>query len=146
VSPANGTAAASREIQIPGHKRSMILADACLRCECASTILGDPGKHPVTHMEPFDVAANGNNFAREFVAQHKRKIWPQDCAKLALSELEIYRVQTRSAYFNENIAWPWHMCRDIHQPRAFRAAVMLKNVCAHHLLQLRGVSPIHLPN
>jgi len=27
-------------------------------------------------MEPFDVAANGNDFAGEFVAQHKRKPWP----------------------------------------------------------------------
>src|SRR5450631_3195220 len=107
--------------------RSVNLVDTCLLCECAGTILCDPGKHTITHMEPFDVAANGNDFAREFVAQHKRKPWPQDCAKLPLSELEIDRVQTRSAYFNKNIPWPRHGCREIHQPRTFRAAIMLTN-------------------
>jgi hypothetical protein len=123
------------------------LVDAYLLCECASTFLCDPGKHTITHIEPFDVATNGNNFAREFVAQHKRKPWPQDCAKLTLSELEIYRVQTRSAYFNENIAWPWRRCRDFHQPGAFRAAVMLKNVCAHQSRGsgFQGFSPVRLP-
>jgi hypothetical protein len=40
------------------------------------TILCDPGKHTVTHAPPFDVAAHGNNFAREFVAEHERKLWP----------------------------------------------------------------------
>jgi hypothetical protein len=115
--------------------RSVNLVDACLLCECASTLLCDPGKHTITHMEPFDVAANGNNFARKFVAEHKRKLWPQDCAKLPLPELEIYRVQTCSAYFNENIAWPRRRCPDIHQPGAFRAAVMLETICAH---QSRG--------
>ena len=68
----------------------------------------DPGKHAVPHVKPSDLAANGNNFAREFVTQHKRKPWPQDRAKLPLSELEIKRVQTCSAYINENIAWPRH--------------------------------------
>jgi hypothetical protein len=111
--------------------RSVVLVDACLLGECASTFLRDPGKHTVTHAEPFGVAANGNNFACEFVAQHKRKPWPQDCAKLPLSELEIYRVQTRSAYCNENIAWPRRRCRDIHQQRAIGTAIMLENVCAH---------------
>src|SRR5471030_528003 len=47
--------------------------------------------------EPFDVAANGNDFPREFVAEHQGKLWPQDGAKLSLSEFKIYRVQTRSA-------------------------------------------------
>jgi hypothetical protein len=111
--------------------RSVILVDASLLCECAGTILCDPGKHTVTHPEPFDVAANGNNFPRKFVAEHKRKLWAQDCAKLPLSEFEIYRVQTGRAHDNENIAWPRRRCRDIHQQGAFRATVMLENVCAH---------------
>jgi hypothetical protein len=50
--------------------RSVILADACLLGECASTILRDPGKHTITHAEPFDVATNGNNVTCEFVAEH----------------------------------------------------------------------------
>src|ERR1700692_4893268 len=111
--------------------RSVILVDACLLCECAGTILCDPGKHPVTHTEPFDVAANGNDFPRKFVAEHKRKLWPLDCAKFPFSEFEIYRVQTRSAHGNENIARPPRRCRDIHQLRAFRPAIMLENICAH---------------
>ena len=57
-------------MQIPGHMRSVIVVDACLLGECASTILRDPGKHTITHTEPFDVATNGNNFTREFVAEH----------------------------------------------------------------------------
>src|ERR1700730_1457640 len=118
----------------PAHMRSAILVDACLLCECASTVLCDPGKHTVTHAEPFDVAANGNDFPREFVAEHKRKLWPQDCAKLPLSEFEIYRVQTRGAHLDENIARLRRRCRNIHEPRAFRAAVMLENVCAHEHL------------
>src|SRR5947207_1414547 len=99
--------------------RSVILIDASLLCECASAVLCDPGKHPVTYAEPFDVATNGNNFASEFVAEHKPKPWPWDYAKLPLSEFEIYRIQTRSAHDNENIAWPRRRCRDIHQQRAF---------------------------
>jgi hypothetical protein len=50
--------------------RSVILVDTCLLRECATTIPCDPGKHSVTHAEPFDVSANGNNFTREFVAEH----------------------------------------------------------------------------
>jgi hypothetical protein len=56
--------------------RSVILADASLLCECAGTVLCDPGKHTITRAEPSDVAANRNNFARKFVADHKRKLWP----------------------------------------------------------------------
>jgi hypothetical protein len=99
--------------------------------ECAKTTLCDPGKHTITHAEPFDLVTDGNNFTREFVAEHQRKLWPQDCAQLPLSELEIYRIQTRSAYFDENIVWPRRRGRDIHQQRAFRTAVMLENVSAH---------------
>jgi hypothetical protein len=110
---------------------SVILVNACLLRECASTIFCDPGKNTVTRTEPFDVVANGNNFTGEFVAEHKREFRPLDCAKLPLSELEIYRVETRSAYINKNIAWPRSRCRDIHQMRAVRTAVMLESVCAH---------------
>ena len=48
--------------------------------ECARAILRDPGKHRVTYAEPFDIAANCDDFAREFVAEHERKFWPQDRA------------------------------------------------------------------
>jgi hypothetical protein len=82
--------------------------------ECASTILRDPGKHTIPHAEPFDVAANGNDLTGEFVAKHERKLWPQDCAQLPVSELEIDRVQTRSPHLDENVAGPWRRCRDIH--------------------------------
>jgi hypothetical protein len=67
----------------------------------------------------------------EFVAEHKWKLGPQDCAELSLSELEIHRVQTRSAYVNENIARPRRRRRDIHQLRSFGATVMLENISAH---------------
>jgi hypothetical protein len=86
-------------------------------------------------VEPFDFAANGNDFAREFVAKHKRKLWPHDCTQLPLSELEIYRVQARRPYFNEKIARPRHRYRDIHQHRAFWTAIMLQNVGAHGSLR-----------
>jgi hypothetical protein len=95
--------------------RSVSLVDRGVFCECSTTILCDPSKHAVTDAKPFDVAANRNNFAREFVAQHKRKLWPHDCAKLSFSELEIDRVQTRSAYFDENFTCLRRQCRDIHQ-------------------------------
>jgi hypothetical protein len=104
----------SHEIQIPGHQRGNILVDTCLLGERAGPILPDPRKHTVTRAEPFDVAANRNNFACEFIAEHKRKLWPKDCAKLSLPELEIDWVKTRSADINENIAWPPQRCRDIH--------------------------------
>jgi hypothetical protein len=55
---------------------SVILIDARLLSERASTFFCDPGKHTVAYVEPFDVVANGNNFTREFVAEHKRKLWP----------------------------------------------------------------------
>src|SRR5258708_2137138 len=116
---------------MPWHVRRVNWVDARLRGEGAATTLSDPGKHTIAHLEPLDVGANGNNFAREFVAQHKWKPWPLDCAKLALSEFEIDRVQTRSAHLDENITWPRRRCRDFHQPAAFRAAVMLEDVCAH---------------
>jgi hypothetical protein len=139
-----GHSGRSREIQISGHVRSIILVDAGLLCEGASPILCNPGKHTITHMESFDVAAYGNHFTRKLVAQHERKPWPQDGAKLALSELEIDRVQTRSVHFNENIARPRRRCRDIHQLRTFGAAVMLENVCAHESpCSGRGVSALH---
>jgi hypothetical protein len=111
--------------------RSVIFVDACLLCECAGTFLRDPGKYTVTHPESFDVAANGNDFTREFVAEHKRKPWPVDSAKLPLSELEIDRVQASRAHCNENIARPRPGCWDVCQPRPFGAAVTLENVCAH---------------
>jgi hypothetical protein len=72
--------------------------------ERASPILCDPSKHTVTHAEPCDVAANSNDFTGELVAEHKRKLWSQDSAKLPLSELEVYRVQARRAHVNKNIA------------------------------------------
>jgi hypothetical protein len=56
--------------------RNVIFVDACLLCECASALLCDPGKHTVTHPELFDVITNAYNFTREFVAEHKRKLWP----------------------------------------------------------------------
>jgi hypothetical protein len=56
--------------------RSVILVDACLLSECASTVLRDPGKHTVTHAEPFDAATNGDNFTSKFVAEHQWKLWP----------------------------------------------------------------------
>ena len=62
----------------------MILVGARLLCECPTTVLCDPGKHTVTHAVPCDVAANGDDFTRAFVAKHKRKLWPQDGAKLSL--------------------------------------------------------------
>ena len=99
--------------------------------ECTGTILRDSGKHTITHAEPVDLATNGNDYTRQFIAEDKRKLWPLDCAKLPFSELKVYRVQTRSAYFNENITCARRGCRDILQPRALRAAVMLENVCAH---------------
>src|ERR1700751_4512281 len=102
----------------------MNLVDACLFCEGAATFLCKPGKHTVTHAEPLDVAANSNDFAREFVAQHERKLWPIYCAKLPLSELEINRVQSGSAYADENIAWPWRRCCNLRQLRPFSAAVV----------------------
>ena len=43
----------------------------------------DPRKHTVTCAEPFDVTTNGNNFTSEFVAEHERKLWPQDCVNRA---------------------------------------------------------------
>src|ERR1700758_2442904 len=120
--------------------RSVSLVDTGLFCECSTTILCDPSIHAVTDAEPSDVAANRNNFAREFVAQHKRKLWPHDCTKLSFSELEIDRVQTRSAYFDENVAWPGPRCRDIHQAGAFGVNVALKNICTHNPLPLQRVS------
>ena len=119
--------------------RSVILVDTCLLCECASTILCDRGKHTVTHAEPFDVAANGNNFNRK-LAPSTNGSFSVGLGEAFSSEVEIYRVQTRSPYYDENIAWPRRRCRDFRQPRAFRAAVMLENVCAHqsYMLRVRG--------
>src|SRR4029077_7018033 len=125
VSPASGTAAAAGKSRSPCICGE-ILVDAGLLGECACTILRNPGEHTVTDVEPFDFAANGNDFAREFVAKHKRKLWPHDCTQLPLSELEIYRVQARRPYFNEKIARPRHRYRDIHQHRAFWTAIMLQ--------------------
>lgn len=88
----------------------MILVDACLLREMRQHDLLRPGKHAVTHAEPCDVAANGNDFTREFIAEHKRKFWSQDCAELPLSELEVYRVQARGAHASARISrgaiWP----------------------------------------
>jgi hypothetical protein len=60
--------------------RSAILLDACLLSKRASAILCDPGKQTVGYPEPLDVAADSNDFTREFVAEHERKSWPQDRA------------------------------------------------------------------
>ena len=94
------------EIQIPAHKGSAILDDAGLPCECTTAILCDPGQHAIIRVEPFDLTANRNHFTRKLIAEHKRKLWPPDCAKLSLPELEIYRVQTRSVHLNENLVRP----------------------------------------
>jgi hypothetical protein len=86
--------------------RSMKLVGACLLCECATAILCDPGKYPVTSTEPFHVAADRNDFTSEFVAQHKRQCWSQDCAKLPLSEFEIDWVQPRSVTSMRRVPGP----------------------------------------
>jgi hypothetical protein len=44
--------------------------------ECATTILCDPGKHTVTHVPPFDVAADCNNNTCEFIAELEGKLGP----------------------------------------------------------------------
>jgi hypothetical protein len=86
--------------------RGVILVEACLLCECAGTILADPAKHTLTRAEPLHVAANGDNFARKFIAEHKWKRRPLDGTKLSLPELKIDRVQAGGAHDNKDLAWP----------------------------------------
>jgi hypothetical protein len=121
--------------------------DAGLLRESATTILGDAGEHAVTDAEPFDVAADRDDFAGQFVAQHERKPWPVDDAKLALPELEIDRVQSRSAYVHKDIGWSRSGCRNVREPRAVRAAVAMENISAHQVSNLairvsRGVARV----
>ncbi len=122
----------SREIEIGRHQRGVSLVDAGLLCESAATILGNAGEHTLTHAEASDVAADGDDFAGKFVAQHERKLWPVDDAKLALAELEIDRVQSRSAYVHEDIAWSRNGSGNVGQPRTVSATIAVEDVGAHY--------------
>src|SRR4029077_1255122 len=128
-----------------GRRPPPILVAAGLLGEGAGAILGDPGKHAIPHAEPFDLAADGNGFPRKVIAEHERKLWPPDGAKLSLPELESHRVQPRSVHLDENIAPPRHRGRDIHQRRPFRAAVMLENVGAHASPYITAQPAIPIP-
>lgn len=110
---------------------SIILIDTCLVGKCTGAVLGDPGKYAVPCAKSRDIAADGDDFAREFVAKHEGQTRPQDGPQLSLPEFEINRVQARSACGNKNIARARYRRRDIHQLPAVRTAVLLKNICAH---------------
>jgi hypothetical protein len=92
---------------------SVIFTDGRLLCEGAKAILLDTGEHPVAQGEPFDVLANTNDFASEFVAEHEQKLRPVNGPRLPLPELDIHGVQARRTHSDENVAGPWRRRRDI---------------------------------
>jgi hypothetical protein len=128
-----GNGGGVRKVEARGYHGRMVLLDDRELGERAHSVLVDACKHPVADAKTLHFVATRHYLARQLVAEHHRQ--PIGLNKpqsyVARARLEVHRVQACGTNPDEQLPRAGLGRRDLHQRRAFGAAVTSENVCKH---------------